>query len=542
MAYDPDGKSEHFARWLVRLRWRGIVLATVVLVLLSAGTGLVRSPWLCALVLAILAAANLALDHQLRRGNVSDSSLFGQLGLDVAAITVALHLMGGVENPFQVYYIFPTIISGIVLPRSAAYGVAGLASGLYLAMGLLEYAGVLPHHDVGPLPFWRATPAAHGPDQFEDAGYLLGAACVLLSTLLVATYLTTQVAERLRAQEQELAASRDRIEAVLRALGEGVAFFGHDGRLVLANAAFDRLVPASPGARLLLERAPAGLRAPLAEALGRLAAGARHETFEAAADGRVLASGLSRAPGGVAWVVEDVTDRREAQARAETERRLMDLGVLAAGLAHEVLNPLASVASSVQLAQEAAGGAEPIDAPLRQARRRIAQLAEVVRSVADLARPPGARGAPTPLVEVCRQAIEQARDERPGAAEVAVDAPPGGPTVVMADAAMSTALKNLLTNAIDATDGRGPVTLRVRAEPDAAVVEVEDGGPGLGAEPAARLFVPFFTTKPPSRGTGLGLPIARSIVREHGGEIAVDSAPGRGTRVTVRLPWQETAA
>ncbi|MCO5168920.1 MAG: ATP-binding protein [Planctomycetes bacterium] len=541
MAYDPDGKSEHFARWLVRLRWRGIVLAAVVLVLLSAGTGLVRSPWLCALVLGILAAANLALDHQLRRGNVSDSSLFGQLGLDVAAITVALHLMGGVENPFQVYYVFPTIISGIVLPRSAAYGVAGLASALYLAMGLLEYAGVLPHHDVGPLPFWRATPAGQGPDQFEDAGYLLGAACVLLSTLLVATYLTTQVAERLRAQEHELAASRDRIEAVLRALGEGVAFFDHDGRLVLANAAFDRLVPATAGLRLL-ERAPAALRPPLTEALGRLAAGARHETFEAAADGRVLACGLSRAPGGVAWVVEDVTDRREAQARAETERRLMDLGVLAAGLAHEVLNPLASVASSVQLAQEAAGGAEPVDAPLRQARRRIAQLAEVVRSVADLARPPAARGAPSPLLEVCRQAIEQAREERPGAAEIALDAPAGGPTVVMADGAMSTALKNLLTNAIDATDGEGPVTLRVRAEPDAAVVEVEDGGPGLGAEPAARLFVPFFTTKPPSRGTGLGLPIARSIVREHGGEIAVDSAPGRGTRVTVRLPRQEEDA
>jgi signal transduction histidine kinase len=95
---------------------------------------------------------------------------------------------------------------------------------------------------------------------------------------------------------------------------------------------------------------------------------------------------------------------------------------------------------------------------------------------------------------------------------------------------------NILDNAIDATGGHGTVTVRTVASDEAVVVEVEDDGPGMAPEVASRVFDPFFTTKEPGRGTGLGLNISFNIVvQQHGGEITVDSEPGR-TTFRVRVP------
>jgi signal transduction histidine kinase len=95
---------------------------------------------------------------------------------------------------------------------------------------------------------------------------------------------------------------------------------------------------------------------------------------------------------------------------------------------------------------------------------------------------------------------------------------------------------NLIDNAIDAMDGRGTLRLGTRADQDGILVEIGDTGPGMPAEVAAHAFEPFYTTKDVGRGTGLGLDIARRIVVErHGGEITIDSRPGR-TVLRVRLP------
>jgi signal transduction histidine kinase len=95
---------------------------------------------------------------------------------------------------------------------------------------------------------------------------------------------------------------------------------------------------------------------------------------------------------------------------------------------------------------------------------------------------------------------------------------------------------NLIDNAIDAVDGHGRVTLRTSYDDEWVIVEVEDDGPGIPDEALPHLFDPFYTTKPPGSGTGLGLNISHNIVvQKHGGRIDVDSRPGR-TRFTVRIP------
>jgi signal transduction histidine kinase len=95
---------------------------------------------------------------------------------------------------------------------------------------------------------------------------------------------------------------------------------------------------------------------------------------------------------------------------------------------------------------------------------------------------------------------------------------------------------NLLSNAIDACDRGGTVTVRSWSEDDGVRISVSDTGPGIDPAIRDRIFDPFFTTKPIGQGTGLGLSISYGIVQEHGGSIAVDSCLGRGSTFVVRLP------
>lgn len=520
-------------RWLVRIRWVAIGAAATILILAHALVG--EPAWLdtiaLAFVLGVLAIANTALGA--RRRPPTEGFLLGQFILDVVAITIALHLSGGVENPFQVYYLFPVITAGIVLPRPRAYAVATLAAALFACTGVLEWAKVVPHHDVGPLPLWGTDASSF--DQFADARYVAGASTVLFSTLLVATYLTTEVSSRLRAKERELVQSRDRVEAILRGLGEGVGFFDADGALVLENEAFRRLLPVGTGSGPL-GRAPAGLRAPLEAALERLGRGDDFVAFEAEDGRRLLSCGLSAVRGarGVAWVVEEITERRQAEQRRAAEQRLADLGVLAAGIAHEVLNPLASLSSTIQVV--AAEGGSEVGREATQMRRQVDRIVRIVRAISDLARPDGASSVASALDDVLADAVARAREEKPGGAQVSIEVDRPSSLVAVAEEPLRIAVKNLVSNAIDAAGDKGHVSVRGRRQDGDVLIDVEDDGPGVAPEDLKRLFVPFFTTKPQGRGLGLGLPIALGIARQHGGAIDVASSPGRGTRFTMRLP------
>jgi two-component system sensor histidine kinase PilS (NtrC family) len=534
-----SGEAQESARWLVRMRTGSLVAGTIGVVAVSLvlpGTFWPEKTLGLVAVILVLAAANALLHGRVRRGEARTRDIFLSIALDVIAVTVALHMTGGIENPFQIYYTFPVILAGIALPRAQSYAIAALASTLFAGVGLLEFAKVIAHHDVAHLPLWEVI-GPQAVDQYEDARYVAGASFVLLSTLLGATYLTTAVAARLRRNEHELSLAKDRLESVLRALGEGVAYFDATGDLVLQNDAFERLLP---GTRRLLEGAPPGLLAPLERALASIQKGSPFETFEArcASSGapgeRVLACGLSsvRGAGGIAWVLEDVTLRRTAEERARTERRLADLGVLAAGIAHEVLNPLASIDTTAQLLEADAGALAP---QVGQIRRQVDRITRIVRGVAELARPSARGPTPVPIDEVLSDAIARAREERPGSGEVKLEVSRPAPVAGVAEEPMRVAVKNLVTNAIDATEGKGHVTVRARSEGGFVVVEVEDDGPGISAANRESIFVPFFTTKPPGSGAGLGLAIAASIVRQHGGKIDV-AAERPGARFTVRLP------
>jgi signal transduction histidine kinase len=101
-------------------------------------------------------------------------------------------------------------------------------------------------------------------------------------------------------------------------------------------------------------------------------------------------------------------------------------------------------------------------------------------------------------------------------------------------------LVNLVKNAVDAMPGGGTLTLTTQHQGDHVAVAVRDTGCGIPADQLDRIFMPFYTTKEPGRGTGLGLSVSYTIIRTFGGDLRVDSAPGTGSTFTVVLPYYPT--
>jgi two-component system sensor histidine kinase PilS (NtrC family) len=218
--------------------------------------------------------------------------------------------------------------------------------------------------------------------------------------------------------------------------------------------------------------------------------------------------------------------------------RLADLGRVAAGLAHELRNPLASMAGSIELLRASsglsAGDARLMDIVLREAER----LEGLVAAFLAFSRPAPPRRAAVDLARAVAETLEVFAHD-PAAERVRVERALG-PAVADCDAGqLRQVLWNLLTNAAHAAGAReGGGTVRVRCgagDGDGwARIEVEDDGPGIPAADLPHLFTPFFTTR--DGGTGLGLATVQRIVDAHGGRVDVASTPGAGARFTVQLP------
>ena len=231
-------------------------------------------------------------------------------------------------------------------------------------------------------------------------------------------------------------------------------------------------------------------------------------------------------------MAEDLSRR---QAELLETHRLASIGQIAAGVAHEINNPLGVILGYVALLRRdaALAGREEltiIEDELRQCQRIVAALL-------DLARPVRLHRADVDLREVAREAVE--RLDEAGRLEGVVVRVEDGPRVVVDadEGKLRQVVVNLLTNAVEASRHAG-ATREVRVIASAgghrASIEVIDDGPGIAEDARARLFEPFFSTK--SSGHGLGLAIARTIARAHGGDVDLEARPEGGVRAFVWVP------
>lgn len=230
-----------------------------------------------------------------------------------------------------------------------------------------------------------------------------------------------------------------------------------------------------------------------------------------------------------------------AQRSLVTSEKMASVGRLAAGIAHEIGNPLSAITGLVELVES--GGLDPEQERelLRRARKETERIHHIIRDLLDFARrePTEEPDASCDLVEVIEDAVRLVGPQK-DVRHVVFERrfPDTPPRVRGAAPRLAQIVLNLLLNAADAVRGRGTIRIEVRRCDDGDAVElvVEDDGPGISPEVRDHLFEPFVTTKPPGRGTGLGLAVCHTIVSSLGGTIEAGDAPEGGARFTVRLP------
>lgn len=239
----------------------------------------------------------------------------------------------------------------------------------------------------------------------------------------------------------------------------------------------------------------------------------------------------------MASLEEIIKKLQEKQSQLVEAEKLAAIGKLAAGIAHEINNPLTSVLTFSNLMLEQCDPADPRCAKLKLMARETDRARNIVRQLLNFGREiiikPERININRPVLEIAESLQGQ---EAFKGIELAVHLADDLPDTDADPAQIGQVVLNLLLNAIHAVKPPGRISVTTRRGESAVEIEIADSGTGIPEEHLHRIFDPFFTTKDASKGTGLGLAVSYGIVKKHGGDIAVESSPGRGTTFTVKLP------
>jgi PAS domain S-box-containing protein len=239
-------------------------------------------------------------------------------------------------------------------------------------------------------------------------------------------------------------------------------------------------------------------------------------------------------------IYRDVTGQRMVQSKLLQTEKMAGLGQLVSGIAHELNNPLTSIIGYSQLLLGRRLTA-PQEADGRLIHQEAERAARIVKNLLLFAREARPERRPVNLNEIVERTLALRNYElRVENIELSQDLAQDLPPVVADAAQLQQVLLNLLVNAEQAIrqgSGEGSIRVRTRKTPRGRVsFEIIDSGPGIPQEIIPRIFDPFFSTKPSGAGTGLGLSITCRIMKEHGGDISVQSQLGHGAKFIVELP------
>ncbi|MCL4302041.1 MAG: response regulator [Anaerolineae bacterium] len=260
--------------------------------------------------------------------------------------------------------------------------------------------------------------------------------------------------------------------------------------------------------------------------------------------------GVDRAgrPIGVVAVLEDLSEVKAMEAERRRLDRLAALGEMSAVVAHEIRNPIAGIAAGIDYLTRKVAQDSPEFEGAVMMRGEIQRVNRILEDILFVARPARLKLSNEDVAEIIEGVLQRFRSQvEESRVTIVFDYANNLPRLSVDRQRLEQLFTNLIINATQAMPNGGQLSLQTRAAPsqnrkpaDEVIVTIADTGPGIPVETQQHIFEPFFTTK--TRGTGLGLTIARRIVEEHGGTISIESEAEHGTRFIICLPVARRAA
>ena len=578
IAFDPiydlqpfKGELVRNALWTIRLRWLGGMV-------IIAGTLLARLAGLIdqVAVLIGIGLAVLAYNTLISRAMVSGKSRLTfqraqrlwlvQILADMSSLTAIIYFCGGIESPAIIFYVFHVVCAGILLPRRVSYLVATLATVLLGLVGVVQAAVPALYH-----------PLALGfSGQHYDNWTFVGLELLAFGAAMhVAVYTTTAISKRLQATERQIVRARNLLNSIITSMSEVVIFLSPEGELQLWNPAAARWFcrdssrqdPASASGVELPDRIQTYI-----ERIKQDSSVLPSQSF--ILDVSVGPSGPARQFQtnisavfddstqhlGYVIVAENITEQRQLehdlrarnreimdmsetlqknQREMAQREKMVTIGTMAAGVAHEIGNPLACLSAVVQMLNRRQRSAED-HRYLHTLQEQIDRIAKIVKQLVDFSRPAPSEWVVVDLDDLIEQTLKMLRYSlRVRQSRIESIRNRNLPKVRIIPQQFQQILVNLLLNALDAVEAlEGEQIVRVErlAEDSSVKVQVKDGGCGMTQDQVRQALEPFYTTKSPGKGTGLGLAVCHRFIEVHQGRIRIDSAPGRGAVVTVSFP------
>ena len=530
----PTFDERNWLVWLVRVR---IFILTLLLAIELAIAHFSLTPLPVRLfITTILFWYSLSLFYVLLLSFWQEHRLQASLQVltDLILVSLVIHETGGWDSSLNFLYPLVIIVASVLLPRVWAHMVAAFAFILYGAVLELNYYGVVP--------FFGTT--------HPDPKALQAIIFVNLFAFLAVAYLAGLLTAKLRqvgVQLKDTSGALESLQAlhenIIHSISSGLITTGLDGRITLVNAAAQRLLELPPAEllgvpvhRLFLDPLPTVESQQVAQAHGEVRFEAPNK-FRKTVRVRVTALTVpERGDLGYVYVLDDLTEIRRLEREVRMQDKLAAVGRLAAAIAHEIRNPLTSIAGSVSMLSGVPEMNEEHRRLLDIVTRESQRLNSIITDFLAYSRTKQYHFDRVDLVQSVEETLTL-MDHRMTVEKTGITIKRRftvGKALAIADGdKLKQVFWNLCENAVRAMKDGGTLTAAVESLGDDWQVSFIDTGTGMTPQQIEKIFEPFQSNF--EGGTGLGLAIVYQIVQAHEGKVWARSKPGQGTTFVLRL-------